>query len=117
MKGSNTMNVETIRNQNDLFRLLGNTSYVPGKVVTTPGVEELSPDNQRKLFKLVQTFSDFNEENDPYSEHDFGSVELNGGTYFWKIDYYDTDYQFGSTNPADISKTRRVLTIMKANDY
>ena len=114
---SNAMNTEVIREQNDLFRLLGNTSYVPGKVVTTPGVEELSPDNQRKLFELVQTFSDFNEDNDPYREHDFGAVKFKGETYYWKIDYYDTEYRMGSTDPADLSKTRRVMTIMRSDEY
>jgi hypothetical protein len=27
--------------------------------------------------------------NDPYGEHDFGSFELAGEKFFWKIDYYD----------------------------
>ena len=49
----------------------------------------------------VQSFSNFTKDNDPHGEHDFGSFEIEGETYFWKIDYYDLAMQFGSENPAD----------------
>jgi hypothetical protein len=65
----------------------------------------------------VREFSDFTEDNDPHGEHDFGSFELDGETLFWKIDAYDTDYNFGSPNPADPAVTRRVLTILLAEEY
>ena len=35
----------------------------------------------------------------------------------FKIDYYDKNYEYASENPADVSKTARVLTIMLADDY
>jgi hypothetical protein len=37
----------------------------------------------------VQRFASFNADNDPHDEHDFGSFEVAGGKFFWKIDYYD----------------------------
>jgi hypothetical protein len=69
------------------------------------------------VFIGTQTFDDFNEGNDPYEEHDFGSFELAGETFFWKIDYYDNDMTFESEDPADPEKTTRVLTIMFAGEY
>jgi hypothetical protein len=65
----------------------------------------------------VQSFSDFNADNDPHGEHDFGSFELADEKFFWKIDYYDRDMMFGSEDPADPEKTTRVLTIMLAEEY
>ena len=60
---------------------------------------------------------DFTEDNDPHGEHDFGSFELAGRKFFWKIDYYDANMEFGSEDPADPAKTTRVLTIMLAEEY
>ena len=34
-----------------------------------------------------------------------------------KIDYCDASMEFGSEDPADLSKTTRVLTIMLAEDW
>ena len=45
----------------------------------------------RTLFRLVRVFDEFTEDNDPWKEHDFGSVKFKGGKYFWKIDYYAPD--------------------------
>lgn len=57
------------------------------------------------------------EDNDPYGERDFGSIELEGERYFWKIDYYDRTLRFGAEDPADTSETMRVLTLMHASEY
>jgi hypothetical protein len=65
----------------------------------------------------VATFSAFNEDNDPYGEHDFGSFELCSRKFFWKIDYYDKELRCGSEDPADPEKTTRVLTLMLAEEY
>ena len=70
-----------------------------------------------KALQLVRVFDYFNEDNDPHGEHDFGSFELANFTFFWKIDYYDKDCQFGSEDPANPVKTTRVLTIMLAREY
>lgn len=105
---------KSIREINDEFRG-GNPSY--GMYVCTRGVEELPEHDKSILFQLVRSFNDFSENNDPYGEHDFGIVQLGYTDYFWKIDYYDTNYEYGSPDPSDITKTRRVLTIMRADEY
>jgi hypothetical protein len=62
-------------------------------------------------------FKDFNEGNDPYGEHDFGAIEQDGVTYYWKIDYYDSDLVRGSDDPSDEKKTVRALTLLMADEY
>jgi len=103
----------SIRVLNDNFR----STFVGGQVLTTAGVAELAVDTKARLLLAVHSFSEFRSDNDPHGEHDFGSIELEGETYFWKIDYYDLDYRCGSEDPADPEKTMRVLTIMRADEY
>ena len=68
-----------------------------------------------EVFVGARDYTDFNEDNDPYGEHDFGSLEIHGQRIFWKIDYYDEDLKYWC-DPLD-SKCRRVLTIMLAEEY
>lgn len=107
------MSAEKIRALNDAFR----TTMTGGTVVMTAGVDALPSDVKAVAIRQVATFSDFNAENDPHQEHDFGSFSLAGRKIFWKIDYLDADMRFGSDDPADPSKTSRVLTIMLAEEY
>jgi hypothetical protein len=105
----------TIAEINDRFRQKGGDPL--GRTVLTELVASMSPQEQVSIKRLVRLFDNFNEENDPYSEHDFGSVEHQGETYFWKFDYWDENYQYGSEDPSDLAKTRRVLTIMHSSEY
>ena len=47
----------------------------------------------------------------------FGAFDLQGQRVLFKIDYYDMALECGSEDPADASITRRVLTVMLADDY
>jgi Protein of unknown function (DUF3768) len=82
----------------------------------TATVAALPEDVRTRLVSAVQSFADFNQENDPHGEHDFGVMEIEGQTYFWKIDYYAPDLRSGVENAA-LPDTVRVLTIMRADDY
>lgn len=103
----------TIRVLNDNFR----STFIGGQIVMTAGVSELPLDVKARVLLTVRTFNAFGENNDPHGEHDFGSFEIAGETFFWKIDYYDRDCQYGSENPGDPEKTTRVLTVMLAEEY
>jgi hypothetical protein len=102
-----------IRLLNDNFR----STFIGGRVVMSAGVAELPLITKAQLMLRVQKFSSFNGKNDPHREHDFGSFTLAGQKYFWKIDYYDVQCEFGSEDPSDPEKTTRVLTIMFAEEY
>lgn len=102
-----------VRELNDAFR----TTMTGGRVMLTAGVDALPSDVKAIAIRRVATFSDFNADNDPHAEHDFGSFELSGRKFFFKLDYYDSAMEFGSEDPADPAKTTRVLTIMLAEEY
>lgn len=102
-----------IRAQNDEFR----KRLIGGKVMLTGGVVAKFGHDASGLMLAVAGFDDFSEDNDPYGEHDFGSLSLQGELVFWKIDYYDLDLSNGSPDPADPSVTIRVLTVMMAWEY
>ena len=100
-----------IRALNDAAR----RTLIGCRVMLTSGVQALGrlPD----VLAAVRSFDDFHADNDPYGEHDFGSIELFGEKLFWKFDYYDLALSFASPDPADPSVTTRVLTIMLADEY
>ncbi len=98
---------------NDNFRC----TFVGGRVVMTQGVDALPLDAKARVVLAVQSFEKFTADNDPHREHDFGSFEIQGESYFFKIDYYALDMIGGSEDPADPEKTTRVLTIMRADEY
>lgn len=110
--------ITRIAQQNDRFRL--GDPNIPGQRFVTAGINELlnrleiSPE---ELAQAVTEFSNFTEDNDPLGEHDFGAFEFHRHKCFWKIDAYNQDYSMGSDDPSDLSKTRRVLTIMLADEY
>lgn len=103
----------TIRTLNDQLRMSG----VGGKVMLTRAVAAMPPPALSALLAAVRKFDDFTSRNHPYREHDFGSVSLDGETYFFKIEAYDINLEWGSPDPADETVTRRVMTIMHAADY
>ena len=103
-----------IRELNDAFRKGGG---ITGRFMMTAGVQALGPLIVAELYRLVMRYDVFTEDNDPHGEHDFGSIELGGRKFFWKIDTYDKALQYGSPDPADPAVTTRVLTLMLAEEY
>ena len=87
------------------------------ELVITRGVEARGWDFIARALAAVRDFSDFTPDNDPYGEHDFGAFDLDGVKLIWKIDCYDRALEYGSPDPGDAEKTRRVLTILLAEEY
>ena len=104
--------MRTIAQQNDDLRRLG-----AGQVFVTAGIAALPVEDQAAIIDRVRSFDEFTPDNDPYGEHDFGSLDHRGHRIFWKIDAYDRDLRYGSPDPADPAVTQRVLTIMLAQEY
>ena len=106
---------ERVRDLNDGFRKTLDPAL--GRVMLTAGVDALPNEVRAQAIQKVAAFDEFAAGNDPHGEHDFGSFDLAGDKFFWKIDYYDPALQSGSEDPADPTKTTRVLTLMLAAEY
>jgi len=102
--------VDRIRALNDAFR----TTLTGGRVMFTRGVAALGQEVQRQIVEALRRYDDFDADNDPYGEHDFGMIVARGHELLFKIDYYDRDLVHHSPDAADPSVTTRVLTIMRA---
>lgn len=88
-----------------------------GTLMITIGIQSLEIDTVGRILLAIQDFTSFTGDNDPHGEHDFGKVTVAGHDVFWKIDYYDKNLEFASEDPSDPRKTRRVLTVMLAEEY
>ena len=108
-----THQLQRIRQLNDEARIF----LTDGTVFVTRGISALPTDDQAAIYERVRTFADFNLDNDPHGEHDFGTFDHKGDRIFWKIDYYDRQLQYRSPGPADPRVTKRILTIMLAEEY
>ena len=102
-----------IKTLNDNFR----KTFTGGQVLLTAGINSKPTDDVANILSMVRNFNKFTPNNDPYGEHDFGSFDYKGDKVFWKIDYYDKNYQYLSENPANSNVTNRVLTVMLAEEY
>ena len=76
----------------------------PNMLAVTASIDAL-PDKMQ-ILKQVKDFNTFTVGNDPYHEHDFGSIDTEHGKVFWKIDDY------GGQEGLEL-----VLTVMLAEEY
>jgi Protein of unknown function (DUF3768) len=113
MTAENALSRDRIRALNDAFR----RSFAGGTVVVTTSFNSLSADRRHSVLAKIRALDDFNEDNDPHGEHDIGLIDGDDVRVIWKIDYYDTDMELMSPDPADPSVTTRVLTVMLAEEY
>ena len=93
---------------NDTFR----RTFEGGQVMVTRGIAALHPFIQGDIIYGVRRLAAFDKQNDPYGEHAFGALVIDGaGKVFWKIEHIAPDM---ATETAPAS---RVLTIMLAEEY
>ena len=106
-------NISEIAAQNDDFR----KHLSKGTLVLTEGIRNNTPEDIVEIITKVRTFDTFDENNDPYNEHDFGAFDYKGQRIFWKIDYYDRKFLYLSPDVSNPKLTNRVMTIMYAEEY
>src|SRR4051794_4011480 len=106
------VDVSRIRDLNDQLR----RSLTGGVLVMTKGIIALGAQRQLAILSAIAAFDDFSPEDDPYREHDFGALTIEG-TRIFKIDYLDRGLTGHSPDPADATVTARVLTVMLAGEY
>lgn len=104
---------ERVRDLNDVLRKTG----FGGKTYLSRGVIAKGDAFTEKACTAVRAFDAFTENNAPWQEHDCATLEVDGVAVIFKIDYYDVDMNEMSSDPADPAATRRVLTIMLAEEY
>jgi len=92
-------------------------NFATGTALMTAGVAALGAETVARIVKTIGVYDDFWHANDPYEEHDFGSFEVDGYTIFFKIDYFDSTLTVHSPDPSDPAVTKRVITIMLAEEY
>ena len=102
-----------IRALNDRLRRHG----LGGMVMGSRDFVALDAATQVEILAAVRSFDAFAEANDPWGEHDCAMVEVASERVLWKIDAYDRSLTLASPDPADPKVTRRVLTIMLAEEY
>lgn len=98
---------------NDAFR----TTFLGGTITVTAGLHVLGDEFVKAALLATREFDAFTLDNDPHAEHDFGTLAVHGRAVIWKIDYFDPTMTKGAENPANVTSTRRVLTVMLAEDY
>src|SRR4051794_17907270 len=104
---------ELIRHYNDELR----RNLTGGGAFMTLGVAAFGPDLAERIFDAITHYDNFSRDSDPHGEGDFGSIKIDGHTIFFKVDYFSQDMTQGSPDPSDPSVTKRILTIMMAEEY
>ena len=115
-----------VAEQNDAFRRNACLAlpYAPGdpvlmgQLVATRAIHAKGMPFVQSSLAAIGRLTDFPADNDPDGFHDFGSVEVEGTTVWFKIDLYDgSDLKYGSEAPDDPARTYRVLTILLPSDW
>lgn len=102
---------QTIRRLNDELRT---GRSLNGRTIMTSGIQSLGAVAIARLVRAIAAFDQFNGDNDPHSEHDFGTLDFGGHRVFWKIDLYEEPNVNGPTKGPVVI---RVMTIMLAEEY
>lgn len=102
-----------IREFNDALRIRG----IGGQIVLTAGVAALGQQAVARIFRALKAFDQFDEDNDPYGEHDFAALRVGDIRVMYKIDYYNRTMDGLSPDPSDPALTIRVMTVMLPEEY
>lgn len=104
----------TIARLNDHFRATGEDGWT----LLSRGIAVLPIANKDEVIRAVRLFDAFTPDNDPHGEHDCAIVSAGGERIIWKIDYHPHDRnRQADLDPADPTTSKRVMTIMLAEEY
>jgi hypothetical protein len=113
MKGKSNQGSARIRALNDELRRFRRG----GRIMLTSGIQGLGTECVARVLAAVAAFDTFTGDNDPHGEHDCAILTVDGVKVLFKIDYYDRDLAYHSSNPNDPTVTQRVMTVMLASEY
>lgn len=102
-----------IQQLNDRLRM----KHAGGRIMLTRGIQTLDRAHITNIMNSIAQFSDFNDRNDPYGEHDCATMEVDSVSILWKIDYYDETLTQHSSDASDENITVRILTVMLVDEY
>ncbi|SNR70963.1 DUF3768 domain-containing protein [Paracoccus sediminis] len=88
-----------------------------GSIILTPGIAAEGIAFVQEAVVACAVDRNFTESNDPWADHSFGTLDVQGKRIWWKIDLYDADCSGGAENPADPAETHRVVTILFPSEY
>ncbi len=115
-----------VAEQNDAFRRNACLAipYAPGdpvlmgQLVATRAIHARGGPFVQACLAAIGRVTDFPADNDPDGFHDFGAVEVEGTTVWFKLDLFDgSDLIYGSEAPDNPARTYRVLTILLPGDW
>ncbi|TKD50270.1 DUF3768 domain-containing protein [Sphingomonas baiyangensis] len=104
----------TIARLNDHLRFTGEGGWT----YLSRGVAALPIVTKEAVIRAVRHFAEFTPDNDPHGEHDCAVLTVEGHRIVWKIDYHArNDDRQDAFDPTDPTVTKRVMTIMLAEEY
>ncbi len=113
-----------IQQKNDNFRknLIQIASQNQNHFYPTPLVQHLYKNDMEKFYRLLDhtmNYKGFDDDNDPWLEHDLAFFEFEGERYFFKLDYYAENFKNGveDSDKMNDEKCKRVLTLGLAEEY
>ena len=88
----------------------------------SPAIQHLyltQPEQFFRLLEEVMFYTGFDEDNDPWREHDLAFFEFNDTRYFWKIEYFDKNFEYGVEDKDKLNDEvcKRRLILAEASEY
>lgn len=104
---------QRLRQLNNAFRKTGEG----GITTISMAVHAIGPKAVSEIRAAIAAFTGFDSSGSEESEHDYGTINYQGQMVYWKIDYFDEDVAFASSDATDPDVTVRVMTILLASDF
>ncbi|WP_299599039.1 DUF3768 domain-containing protein [uncultured Tateyamaria sp.] len=107
---------QLIADQNDLFRRVWPLAPMLGRFKMASDIAARSGEFQLACLEAVRHYDNFTLDTDLQGTHRTGAFKVEGETVCFEISLLDETCKNRSAAPADLGKTRRVLTIYSPQD-